>query len=401
MSVKIIIDDFYIEERKKVYVADFLTLEDYNRFCKATGFQSQGGSAFLIKNLRLNENKIIQREDCFELNTDNIRSKVQIEHNENSYLLGFTFDFGQNPEHQDVLTKISKNEVQIIQRQNAQNYPTDFAIEDMISSNNVEVWVNNVGQGNWNEVRVNGITKLVYDMGANIHADKTEIDHINNRILRRYTQKPLLVLSHWDKDHYHCLLGDLGGNAAGLFSGFVYPSVIPNATSEIVRNKMKLLLGSNKMYPINLIRKRKGEVAIPVKFKASSFYSFYKGMFCSDRNLGCIQIVIESGNSISILCGDSHWFQLSHILRQYIYSLGISTKTCNIVVPHHGSATDVTYQSFFVPFNMKNGIAAISVDEKRNNYKHPSNSIINYLSSTTFTVERTDRQVAPGDIIIK
>ena len=76
-----------------------------------------------------------------------------------------------------------------------------------VITNDLEFKVNDVSQGNWNEIRQNGIVRLVYDVGAPITASNTELQRYINQYAKQYAaDHPYLVLSHWDMDHYHCLI---------------------------------------------------------------------------------------------------------------------------------------------------------------------------------------------------
>jgi hypothetical protein len=93
----------------------------------------------------------------------------------------------------------------------------------------VSVTIRNVGQGNWNEINFNDSVKIVYDAGAPMNASRTDVATIiGNRNTLYPTSKPILILSHWDKDHYHSLIGMTDTELQNNFSAFVCRDRIPN-----------------------------------------------------------------------------------------------------------------------------------------------------------------------------
>lgn len=67
--------------------------------------------------------------------------------------------------------------------------------------------VRDVSQANWNELLDgNNITRIVYDIGAELHANQAIVRGLfNSRFDTLKRDKPILVISHWDIDHYQCL----------------------------------------------------------------------------------------------------------------------------------------------------------------------------------------------------
>ena len=116
----------------------------------------------------------------------------------------------------------------------------------------VSVTIRNVGQGNWNEINFNDLVKIVYDAGAPMNASRTDIATIiGNRNTLYPTSKPILILSHWDKDHYHSLIGMTDTELQNNFSAFVCRDRIPNLTSRILFSRLRNAVGSANTYTIS------------------------------------------------------------------------------------------------------------------------------------------------------
>ena len=99
----------------------------------------------------------------------------------------------------------------------------------------IGITVRNVGQGNWNEIKCNDSVRIVYDAGAPMTSSPDEIVNIiGNRSTLYAESKPILILSHWDKDHYHSLLGMSDNDLKNCFSAFVCRNYTPYLTCRIL-----------------------------------------------------------------------------------------------------------------------------------------------------------------------
>lgn len=104
--------------------------------------------------------------------------------------------------------------------------------------------------------------------------------------------------------------------------------------------------------------------------------SLYQGIG-NNRNTTGIIVTVNNKNTLTILSGDCAWNQINHMFR--LDALAKEKMCCNLVVPHHGSGKDLSFKGFVVPFSWTYGSAAISVG-KKNRFKHPSASIVDYIN---------------------
>lgn len=390
--------DYSNEGKNSIEIlADFISIEEYQKFTQEMGKEATDNSAFKIKGV--NHSKRISNGKYYSMDVGELKQHYRIDPISDSYI----YDFELIPK--DFPLSFEKIFIEEIRFNKGDSYGGSKAPENgfdfrrlLNSQNQIDIWVNDVGQGNWNEVRENNETRIVYDMGARLNASKTEVDVLINRIVPRYNNlsiKPIMILSHWDKDHYHALLG-LNDNLIGLFEKYVFVGNPPTATARKAYNKI-----TNVCSNVMVIRpgtKRKGMPSLPERVTTpNDIFDLYLGQIDSNRNLASFQLFIRTSKSNTLLCGDGGWFQINHIISEEA-NLVEQNVVFNIVVPHHGSGIDKTYYGFVLPKQMKAGDAIISVDEQNNIYGHPSQHLINYLESLDFKVDRTDETI--NDIVI-
>ncbi len=230
-----------------------------------------------------------------------------------------------------------------------------------ISGKEIRVEVRDVGQGNCNEIYIDGNLKYVYDFGTNIYATKEEVDNLINEVYSIYEEaKPILILSHWDLDHYHLLKG-LEAKNKNPFSAFVFIGELPNKTSQDVYEFMNEKL-VKEVYSITP-RRMKG-VPNLTTLTSNAVLTIYSPDGRSSRNNSELVCVAHRRDTDIILSGDSYYEQIHNAI------LSNSVKNINLVLPHHGGrAGDVSVVN---TKNIKN--VAISVG-KDNNYGHPYPSV--------------------------
>ncbi|MEO6621932.1 MAG: hypothetical protein ABIN80_24925 [Dyadobacter sp.] len=136
--------------------------------------------------------------------------------------------------------------------------PTKYFNIPLNCAGKVTVQVRNVKQGSWNEVCSEDRPVLIFDLGTCTNASKSEIAQlIESRTDIYESSKPVLILSHWDKDHYHCLLGMNESQLATHFRYFVCRDALPNLTSQNLFNKIANALGSTKVFSIPAFHKKR------------------------------------------------------------------------------------------------------------------------------------------------
>lgn len=373
-------------------LADFISVEEYQRFTQEMGKEVTDNTAFKIKGVK--HSKRISKGKYYSMDIGELKQHYRLESIRNSYIYDFELIPTEKPLSFENLFSEEKSFKEGDYYGGSRIPENGIDFRGLLNTQNqIDIWVNNVGQGNWNEVRENNETRIVYDMGARLNAPKIEVDALINKIVPRYNNlstKPIMILSHWDKDHYHALLG-LNDEQIGLFGKYMFVGNPPTATAKKAYNKITNFCSN--VTEIKPGTKRRGMPSLPERVTMpNNTFDLYLGQIDSNRNLASFQLFIRTPKSNVLLCGDGGWFQINHIISEEA-ALFEQDVECNIVVPHHGSGVDKTYYGFVLPKQMKAGAAIISVEKQNNIYGHPSQPLIDYLESLDFKVDRTDKSI--------
>lgn len=273
------------------------------------------------------------------------------------------------------------------------------SIIEKLSFNNegheLKIIVRNIGQGNWNEVYQNGEVTLVFDIGAPVDATKLKVNEfVKGRKDIYQKSKPILILSHWDKDHYHSILGMSNEEIKECFSQFICRDQLPNITSERVFNKILDSIGPGNIFTIptevKTKRKIKKVTHIPLT-PIDKKIVLYNSEMSKNRNKSGFLLTVKSKSQNVILSGDAHYIDISNSILPHLNTKNIH----NIVVPHHGgNAGKYLYN---IPNNTA-GKAIISVG--RNIHKHPFDHYIKALEKSGFKVLQTKNSSNDIEIIL-
>lgn len=254
-----------------------------------------------------------------------------------------------------------------------------------------KVIVRNVGQGNWNEVYIKNNKKIIYDFGASIRYTQAQLDGL----IRKYridkilydNSIPLMIISHWDIDHYMMLLS-LSENQMKSIGCVLCMDNAISQTSKTVLATLQKNLGTRLMLIPAAEREVKGSSSKLHLVASNKGLLIFKGTQSSSRNKSGLVLGLESKETCTVLPADHHYSQIE----KYVFPYLNKKLTYNMVVPHHcGNAGRIS--STLTHFR-KNGSAVISVGE--NPYRHPFGHIKDLLA-TTFSIQQTNFK---GDITI-
>lgn len=379
----------YIEEFNRirgVIIFDFIDSSEYGAFIDLLGeeFDLSYPSMTILKNY---QGKAIKENAIYSIKPNIIQtwSRLNLIDRENidSYLIGYKIDLELAP------TEVFSNSVSISDSIDIDNFnwrQVDRTRDPNISltcQGQISVTVRDVGQGNWNEVSSQGQFKLVFDAGTSTNSTKLEVQHlVGSRNPLYESNKPHLVISHWDKDHYHCLLAMGKDTIKKNFKSFVCRDILPNLTSRILFNRILEALGSQNVFPIAAFNQdSKAKTRLKNITKPSGQIVIYNSYQHKNRNISGLVTSIKTTTGSMILSGDARYEQLSRdILAHLNYP-----HTHHLLVPHHGgNAGPFKYSKpSFVSF----GNAIISVG--KNKYGHPFETNINSLKNSGFKIVQT------------
>jgi beta-lactamase superfamily II metal-dependent hydrolase len=187
------------------------------------------------------------------------------------------------------------------------------------SSGKKSVNVRNVGHGNWNEVLFENVIKIVYDAGGPLYASKEEIlKIIGDRNIIYPQSKPILILSHWDKDHYHSLIGMSIEELKNNFSSFICRTIRPNITSRLLYGKLLEALGSKNIYAINFTKKNSKRRHFSKYMSFGNMIFLYNSQYSKNRNISSLLLLIKTKDNSMLLTADAHY---EHISRDILCQL--------------------------------------------------------------------------------
>lgn len=255
-----------------------------------------------------------------------------------------------------------------------------------LNSNNIDITVYNVGQGNWNEINFNNEALIVYDFGSSSTQVLNELIRTTvqpevqrmriDTILGDGTLKKVLIISHWDTDHY-IGLKSLSDIQLKSFDFCIVPNRIENETT---RNVVNRLLENTLVIPMEMNSRIAGggSSRLTVEYD-SSLLKLYKGTKCSDRNKRGILLSIHNNNKDYIFPGDHFYNQID----SYINSL-CKGNEYNLVIPHHGGNAG----SYRLLDSIVNGVNGIISTGGR--YGHPKTVVVNRVNNNFINTHRTD-----------
>ena len=354
---------------------DFRRQCDLDLFTKSSpDNNSFGKSKTYIKLSNFKSNKKLRSGCYYKLNLAKI-NKCEFNYENESLLIERTYNCGSEP-------CPNSEEEEFLQ---AHNFLSECLFLDYkpiidkallfssLDSSNLSVLVRDVDQANWNEVLENERIKIVYDIGAKINANKCEVEKIfNSRLNKLKSDKPILILSHWDVDHFHCLCYADQQTLKKCFSQFVCVSKMKSLTSYRICEKMRSALGDSNVFcyrPHN----QKNRLSMRCLFNSHDL-SVYIGGKSSNVNY-CGLCLLVKGNLKSVnFTGDVRLLQAKDIYDQELTKLKTSQHV--LIAPHHGGENSRKYRCYSIPTTE----VIISVGNN-NIYNHPGRQMLLYLNS--------------------
>lgn len=371
-----------VDRANGTVVFDFIDSNQLEKFNSVFDIQFNIEKTTMVKIINYNQ-KSIRENTVYAIDTKNLETlkSENIEQVNNSFLFGFSINL------KNISEPFFKTSVTIgyFDKLELNSYYSGNRKIDFLNINlsgKISVNVRNVGQGNWNEILVNENVKVVYDAGAPMNANKEKIrEYIGKKPKEYLDNKPSLFLSHWDKDHYHCLLG-MTDSELNCFANFICPDLLPNITSRLLYSKIERAIGRENILTINNIARR--DRSEPSRLELISPFSnnlmIFNALENRDRNMSGIVLAVKAIKSSVILPGDCHYYQIS----DYVLPLLNYKHFHNMVVPHHGGKAG-EYKYDLIP-GVKTKDAIISVGNK---YGHPRLDYVRAIELSKFRVLNT------------
>ncbi|MDP2455075.1 MULTISPECIES: hypothetical protein [unclassified Kaistella] len=379
----------YIEEFDKInrtVLFDFYDSNEYTMFSEYSSSSSSIDKPTMI--LLLNYNgKNLQENTYYGIKSETISSWSKnglMAENGNSLLISYSINLVNFYFTEEIFTQ----SVSVHKDFGSSNLIYGKRnIEDLIFDlkGHIKVNVRNVGQGNWNEIIKDETYIFIYDCGTDFRADRSEVRNlIDERITNYEDDKPVFVLSHWDKDHYHCLLG-MTDDELSYFSKYIFRNEVPNLTCKKLYSRIRSVKDSEDIYAI-IAEERIPKLRLislrPITATTDQIV-FYNSQYHKDRNISGLVLSLKTEKSSVIFSGDCQYIQLSECVLPHLNY----DHEHYLIVPHHGGKCGKFIYSN--PGHIKFKEAIISVG--KNTYKHPNKDYLAHLASnfknTTITLK--------------
>lgn len=383
-------------------ILDFRREEDYARFANLFQEKLNGDRVFSGTYLCItgySTDKRLMRGCYYKLNTELLK-KARMRKITDSYLFLAEFDFSrldlQELVGQELLQShepLDPGQMYWLNQHNLngitmQNIPP-----------NLQLYVADVGQANWNELRSNGNTIIQYDMGADLRASRQQVKAIYQAHCQHIdvNNKAILIISHWDMDHVHCLLAMSDADTRNTFRMVICPNVIKSNTARQLLQKLTNALTSAKVHCITPYRH------IPYTdyhmhwlLSLNNSVTLYIGENRRNMNHSGIVMFVNGGIASVNYTGDCLLRQAEEVMLDAV-SISSQTNSHVLIAPHHGGENEKKYMQYVTPSSTRQTKVCISVG-RGNQYGHPDAKMLNYLSLISCgNIMRTDFQ---GDITI-
>jgi len=350
----------------------------------------EGKSMLEIKNIKFDEEGVIPREGHYYYLPDRlIEGFGWVEYNQNNSDISSFIALSSDGIVDKIRFEKSLNYKQFVEEEKSNpDLPQALETINNIDSTQIEVNVYNVGQGNWNEICFNESFLITYDLGATSSSDflnayrrvirtQTRRLKINTLLNRDFDFKKILIISHWDIDHYTGIF-DIDDDIVESYDFCLVPNKIENQTTRRALDKLQR---NTDVYPIEMSNKGTGRGATSIlrAIYDTNILKIYKGTKCSDRNKRGLSISLHAKNKDFIFPADHHYNQIN----DYIIP-NCTNNNLSIVTPHHGGHAG--------NYNLVNrwNFCTNSVISANGKYGHPYSHIVTIFNTNFALVHRTD-----------
>ena len=241
--------------------------------------------------------------------------------------------------------------------------------------------VNNVEQGNWNEIQADGEPYLMYDIGTNAFGSHVSQDIQRQLLLHPFrTDIEALFVSHWHADHFNILTG-MNPVELSHIKQLICTSYIPNLTAFNIMMSFNLSPNAS-LTVLNHSRSRKCRKLTLVSGKMNVFV--HSQVKSNPNNSGILLFFNGQQNCVT-LTGDANYSTVKEVTNDSIAEFN-SRGGYYLVVPHHGG--DAKRFTCSMDRRVIKTEAIISVG-LNNPYHHPDAYVVSSLQGHFPIVSRT------------
>ena len=368
---------------------DFRQSKDLALFRQVVELPENKGTYIELQSLK--SAKRLMRGCYYKLNL-NLLKNFSFRRVENSILLGGIYDLSK-------MNMPNGNDTELLQQHEPlepeelrhRNVPQELPI--LISAtNDMWLYVKDVGQANWNELRFGNRLVVQFDAGAKLNASIVEVSSIfDSRKADLELSRPILVISHWDMDHIHCLKLLTQNDIPKYFSKLICVDRMQSVTATGIYDKFMKSLGKKGVYCVSPAARTNG-IDMHL-WRDMGCISIYLGEQSRNINYCGLVMFVNGLQKSANFTGDCRLIQAKSVYNQEL-TRGTGTDGHVLVAPHHGGDYGASFRHYSIPCND----VVISVGN-HNSYGHPQKEMLRYLRNLCIgRVRRTDKD---GDISIE
>lgn len=380
-------------------IFDFRLNKDFRNFVSQfVEIKKEGVPGSYIHIIGYSTNKRLMRGCYYQLNVQLLK-RAKFRPIIDSYLFLAEFEFTEGT--------LTEDDDELLQS-HQQLEPSEMlwnGLQKGIAPNNqvrltdLQLHVADVGQANWNELRWNGNTIVQYDMGADIHASRQQVDSIykSHAPAVEPQTKALLVISHWDMDHIHCLCSMSVKNIQDTFCMVWCPDAIKSETARRILEKLNIALTAANVHCIAPhSHTPRSEYHMHHLQQLNSHIRLYIGENRRNINHSGIVMFVEDNTTSANYTGDCLLCQADEALQDALTN-GLNLTEHILIAPHHGGANQPSNMRYTLNHPVSKTQVIISVGNG-NSYGHPDAKMLAYLQSlANGRVKQTNKH---GDITI-
>ena len=348
---------------------DFRQSKDVALFRQVFDLPDNSGTFIELRALR--SSKRLMRGCFYKLNLILLKNYV-FSRVEDSLLIGGRFDLSKMDIPEDDDTELLQQHEPLDPEELIHwNVPQE---PPMLVSNtdDMQLFVKDVNQGNWNELRFGNRVLVLYDAGARLNASLAEVKSIfNSRKDDLEASKPMLVISHWDVDHIHCLKLLSKNDIPKYFSKLICVGRMKTVTASGIYDKFISALGKGKVYCLSPAARTNG-IDMHL-WKNMGCLSIYLGEQSRNINYCGIAMFVKGKRKSANFTGDCRLTQAKSVYDQERTS-GLDTNEHVLVAPHHGGDYGAAYRHYSLP--CKDIVISVGLN---NSYGHPQKDMLRYL----------------------
>lgn len=368
---------------------DFRLSKDLSLFRQIAELPENTGTYIELQSLK--SAKRLMRGCYYKLNLSLLKD-FTFHRVENSLLVGGTYDLSK-------MNMPDGNDTELLQQheplepEDLRHRNTPQELPMLISAtDDMQLYVKDVGQANWNELRFGNRLAVLFDAGAKLNASIAEVSSIfYSRKADLELSKPVLVISHWDMDHIHCLKLIGQNDIPKYFSKLICVDRIQSITAAGIYEKFIKSLGKKSVYCVSPAARTNG-INMHL-WKNMGCISIYLGEKSRNINYCGMTMFVKGMQKSANYTGDCRLTQAKSVYDQELMQ-GTEPHGHVLVAPHHGGDYGASFRHYSTPCND----VVISVG-RHNSYCHPQKDMLRYLRSLcSGRVWRTDKD---GNIDVK